>query len=63
MAMVVRHVVDAERNSGGGYAERIRIEVSVDFEGAPRMSAQAAEAVVRDAVVDMADRLFFKREG
>lgn len=60
--MVVRHVVDAERRALGGAVERIRIEASVDFDGARQPSAQAAEAIVRESVVDIADRLFFKRE-
>lgn len=61
--MVVRHMVDAERRADGGAVERIRIEASVDFDGAQRPSAQAAEAIVRESVVDIADRLFFKRDG
>lgn len=34
----------------------------MDFDGAQRPSAQAAKAIVRESVVDIADRLFFKRE-
>ena len=60
--MIVRQVVEASRAPYGGPAENIRIEVSVDFDGAARMSAQAAEGVVREAVVDMAERLFYRRE-
>lgn len=61
--MDVRQVVEASRRTGGGaFAERIRIEVSVDFDGAARMSAQAAEGVVRESVVDIAERLFYGRE-
>lgn len=59
--MDVRHVVDADRRKAGSH-ERIRIEVYVDFDGAQRVSAQAAEGIAREAVVDIANRLFFKRE-
>lgn len=69
MAMVVRQVVEASRAPYGGPAENIRIEVSdirievsVDFDGAARMSAQAAEGVVRESVVDIAERMFYGRD-
>lgn len=61
--MVVTHVVDAERRAGGDASESIRIEVSVDFDGAQRTSAKAVEAIVRESVIDIAARLFFKRDG
>ncbi|WP_204666810.1 hypothetical protein, partial [Enorma massiliensis] len=35
---------------------------STDFDGAARMSAQAAEGVVRESVVDIAERLFYGRD-
>ncbi len=60
--MVVKQVVEASRAPYGGPAENIRIEVSVDFDGAARMSAQAAEGVVRESVVDIAERLFYGRD-
>lgn len=60
--MVVKQVIEASRAPYGHPAESIRIEVSVDFDGAARMSAQAAEGVVRESVVDIAERLFYGRE-
>lgn len=60
--MVVTQVVEASRAPYWHPAENIRIEVSVDFGGAARMSAQAAEGVVRESVVDIAERLFYGRD-
>lgn len=58
--MVVRHVVEASKPCGGR-EERIRIEVSVDFDGPRCPSANAAEGIVRESVIDIAKRLFFER--
>lgn len=60
--MVVTQVVEASRAPYRHPAENIRIAVSVDFDGAARMSAQAAEGVVRESVVDIAERLFYGRD-